>query len=160
MFKKLILSAAAILVTGLLITGSVWAAPEKLTGEEKSTAALVELSKPEEDFSTFSDSCIVSGMSEEGVKLYIYIKPEGEEEYKKLKVDGEEVSWTVGVSGIFAKEIGLERDTVNKLLIYAEKESDFQIMKRDITVKNLTLKEVLKNEVIKIEEIITKILSK
>lgn len=160
MFKKLIVSAAALLAVGLLITGSVWAAPEKLTGEEKSTAVLVELSKPEENFSTFSDSCIVSGKSEQGVKLYIYIKPEYKDEYHKLMVDDEEVSWTVGVSGLFAKEIGLERDTLNKLLIYAEKENNFQIMKRDITVKSLTLKEVLKNEVIKIDEFISKILSK
>ncbi|MGE5328180.1 MAG: hypothetical protein ACM3KR_01575 [Deltaproteobacteria bacterium] len=159
MFRKLIVSAATIIVTGLLITGAVWAAPEKLTGEEKSTAALVELSKPEEDFSTFSDSCIVSGKSEQGVKLYIYIKPDNQNTYEKLKVDDKQVSWTVGVSGIFAKEIGLERDKVNKILIYAEKESEFQIIKRAITVKNLAVKEVLKNEVIKIEEIITKILS-
>jgi len=160
MFRKLIASAAAIIVTGLLITGAAWAAPDKLTGEEKSTATLIELSKPEEDFSTFSDSCIVSGKSEQGVQIYIYIKAENEDEYQKLKVDGEEVSWPVGVSGIFAKEIGLERDKVNKLLIYAEKETDFQIIKRAITVKNLTLKEVLKNEVIKIEDIITNILNK
>jgi len=100
----------------------------------------------------------VSGKSEQGVKLYIYIK--SEDAYEKLKVDGEEVSWTVGVSGIFAKEIGLERNKVNKLLIYAEKETDFQIIKRCITVKNLAIKEVLKNEVVKIEELITKFLSK
>jgi len=159
MFRKLIVSVASIMITGLLITGAAWAAPEKLTGEEKSTAKLVELSKPEEDFSTFSDSCIVSGKSEQGVKLYIYIKSEDEDAYEKLKIDDEEVSWTVGVSGIFAKEIGLERDTVNELLIYAEKETDFQIMKRDITVKSLAIKEVLKNEVVKIEDLITKILS-
>ena len=158
MFRKLIVSIVAIMVTGMLITGPTWAAPEKLTGEEKSTAKLVELSKPEEAFSTFSDSCIVSGKSEQGVKLYIYIK--SEDAYEKLKVDGEEVSWTVGVSGIFAKEIGLERNKVNKLLIYAEKETDFQIIKRCITVKNLAIKEVLKNEVVKIEELITKFLSK
>ena len=145
MFRKLIVSAAAIIVTGLLITGAAWAAPDKLTGEEKSTVALVELSKPEEDFSTFSDSCLVSGKAEQGVKLYVYIEKENQDTYEKLKVDGKEVSWTVGVSGIFLKEIGLERDEVNKLLIYAEKENDFQIIKRNITVKPNILKEILKN---------------
>lgn len=158
MFRKFIISVAAVMVTSLIITGTVCAAPEKLTGEEKSTAAFVELSKPEGD-STYSSSCSISGKSERGVKVHIYIKPDSKDVYEKQKVDDEEVSWTVGKSGLFAKEIGLERDKVNKILIYAEKEDAFQIIKKDITVKSLTIKEVLKNEVVKIEDLITKILS-
>lgn len=158
MYKRILLTVIVMTALVMLFSGVVLAAPDELTGDEKGTAKLVELSKPEQDFSTFSNSCVVSGKSKQGVKVTIYIKKSGKETYEKLMVDGEEVSWTVGASGIFAREIGLERDTVNKLLIYAEKDDDFQIIKREITVKNLILKEILKNEAVKIEDLISKIM--
>lgn len=160
MLKKLIMMTAVSALLAALYASPVLAAPEKLTGEEKSTADLVELSKPEEDFSTFSNTCIVSGVSKEDVKLYIYIKNEDEDTYEKLIVDNKDVTWVVGPSGIFVREIGLERNTINRLLIYAEKEDDFQIILRNITVKNLSLKEILKNEVVRVEDIISRILNK
>lgn len=157
MLRRIMLTVLALTACLIFTTGNVLAAPESLTGKEKSKAVLVELSKPDEDFSTFSDTCIISGKSEEGVRLVIYIGND-EDTYEKLTVDDEVVAWKVGVSGIFAKEIGLKRNAVNKIIIYAEKDNQFQIIKREITVKDLALKEVLKNEVVKIENLITKIL--
>ena len=73
-------------------------------------------------------------------------------------MDEEEVSWSVGVSGVFAKAIGLQRDKINNIIVFAEKDDKFQIIKRQITVKNLTLKQILKNEVVKIEDLINKVM--
>lgn len=159
MLKRILMTIVLMMALVMFYTGAVMAAPDKLTGHEKSTASLVELSKPEENFSTFSDSCIISGKSTEGVKVTIYIKEDNKSTYEKLVSDDEKVSWTVGVSGIFAKEIGLERNDTNRIIIYAEKDSDFQLVKRKITVKTKTLKEILKNEFVKIEDVIGKIIS-
>ena len=159
MLKRILLTIALMTVLVMFYAGTAMAAPDKLTGDEKSTASLVELSKPEENFSTYRDSCTVSGKSKEGVKVTIYIRENSKDTYEKLVSEGEKVSWTVGVSGIFAKEIGLRKNAVNKIIIYAEKDSDFQLMKREITVKTQTLKEIFKNEVVKIEDLIGKIIS-
>lgn len=160
MLKRILLTIAVMLVSVMFFAGTAMAAPVKLSGDEKSTASLVGLSKPEENFSTFSDSCIISGKSKHGVKITIYIKEKSKDPYEKLVADNEEVSWTVGVSGIFAKEIGLHKNKTNKLIIYAEKDDDFQLVKREITVKTRTLKQILKNEVVKIEDLFGKIITK
>ena len=159
MYKKILLVAVTFTASVILFTGIVFASPLELPKDAKSTTKLVELSKPEEDFSTYSDLCQVSGTSKQGVKVTIYILKD-KDTYEKLIVDDDEVSWTIGVSGMFAKEIGLERDKVNKILVYAEKDGEFQVIKREITVKDLSLKEVLKNQVVKIEDLLSKIINK
>lgn len=155
-FLSTVLTLAAL---GLMFCGTVAAAPDALTGDEKSTTKLIELSKPEDDYSTFSDSCQVSGTARYGVKITVYIKKNRENTYEMLKVnDGIPVSWTVGASGYFLKEIGLERDSNNKILVYAEKGDDFQIIKREVNVKRQTWKEVLKNGVVRFEDMVSRII--
>lgn len=144
----------------MFFSGSVLAAPAKLSGEEKSTAKLVELAKPDDDYSTYSNFCIISGKSKQGVRITIYTYKETKDTYEKLIIEDKVVSWVVGASGVFVKEIELEKNKVNKILIYAEKDDDFQIIKREITVKSGTLKEILKNEILKIEDLLSKVVDK
>ncbi len=157
MRRKLFLTVAALTVLVIMFSGTALASPANLSGDEESTAALVELSKPEENFSTFNVFCHVSGTAEPGVKVTVYIKKSNKDTYEKLMVDGKEVTWEVGQPGLFIQTIELERDKVNRILIYAEKNDDFQIIKRKITVKKQTWKELLKNG-IKLEDLISKII--
>jgi hypothetical protein len=161
--KKLIITAATTLISVLLISAVGFASPERLAGDEKSTARLIELSKPEDDVSTFSDLCIVSGKARHGVKVTIYVKDSKDDTYEKLLTKSQDqdmvpVSWTVGVSGVFAKEIKLERNKVNDIIIYAEKDDECQIINRKITVKNLYLKQILKNGVVNLQGLINRII--
>ena len=163
MFRKLMLTATITMISTVFISSIGFAAPMKLTGDEKSTAKLIELSKPSEAVSTFSDLCIVSGKASHGSKITIYVKDEKDDTYEKLitKTQNQQravVSWSVGMSGVFAKEIQLERDKTNEIIIYAEKNDECQIIKRNVTVKNLALKELLKNGVVNLESLINRII--
>ncbi len=158
MKSKLFLTVAALMVLVIMFSGTALASPASLSGDEEGTAALVELSKPEENFSTFSDLCHFSGTAEPGVKVTVYIKKSNGYTYEKLMMNEKEVAWEVGRSGYFLKEVELERDKVNRVLIYAEKDGHFQVIKRQITVKKLTLKELLKNGIVKIEDLVSKII--
>lgn len=157
MYRKIFVTVMVAMALMILLSGMSSAAPGTLAGDETSTAKLIELYNPEENYSTYNDSCVVSGKSKQGVKVTIYIR-KSNGTYEKLKVNNEEVSWVVGPYGKFAYEVELERDSTNHLIIYAEKNYQVQIIKRKVTVNNLALKEVFKNEVVKIENLFSKII--
>jgi hypothetical protein len=151
-------------MTVMIIISSVqaMAAPKEISGDIKSTSEVLWLSKPEDNISTFSTSCIISGVASPGAVVTVYIQTNEQiDKYEKLIIDNEELSWEVGPSGMFVKEITLKSGKVNRIMIYAEKdEVNFQVVKREITVKESNLKELIRNGAIKLEEFINKIFSK
>jgi hypothetical protein len=145
-----------------LLTVPAMAAPDTITKNMKSTSEILWLTKPEAEVSTFSTSCIISGVASPNTNITIYIKDENTKDtYRKMIIDDEELSWSVGASGMFIKEISLQPNIVNDIIVYAEQdENNYQVEKRTITVKDDSIKEALKNGAIMIEDFITKIFNK
>jgi len=144
------------------------AAPNVLTEEKGNTNSLFELKKPEEDISTFNDTYIIMGKALEGTVITVYEETDADKgEYEPMLIDDEEVSCEVGCSGYFAREITLKRaeneDMINRIAVYGEHEDKetgeklYQVLQREITVKNASLKDVLINSVVKIEDFISKL---
>lgn len=162
MIKKLNKVVYATVICIGLFSFNVFAAPEKLSANIKPTAELLNVLKPENNISTYSDTSIISCIAKPGSTVTVYVQSlEDEEVYIPLVVDKEIVSAKVGPSGMFMAEIPLDRDIINKILVFAEKsDKDYDLAKREITVKNQTTKEKLKNITVKIEDFIGNLFNK
>jgi len=144
MLKKL--TVIFIVASALCCSLIVFAAPDTIYSSDIGNSSnLIAISNPDAQYSsTFDKSYVISGYGNEGVRVYLYIGS-GNGTYYLQKYDGIPVSWTIGASGLFMRQIKLSKG-INYILLRAEASyGSYQNTKRNITQLNQSFLDIIKS---------------
>lgn len=135
MKKLLILS---ICIIALLLPTVSFAAPEFLGADYVGTRTdLVDILNPDSFSTTTSNSvCVVSAAANEGTTVAIYMFDAATGMYRKINTFFNGVKFeetAVGASGLYARQV-LLREGLNKILVYAQKDSAIQTTRLEVTL--------------------------
>lgn len=132
--KKTALILAFVLLLTFTMGVSAFASPYSLTGNETSTSdSLVYIKKPASHSATTSErTYTVSAVGKPGVDVTIYRKSAYDGNFYRVFQKGYILESTIGASGVYVVSIEL-LEGGNKMIVYAENNSERQIIKIDIT---------------------------
>lgn len=125
---------------------SCFAAPEYIEPTEQSNATnLVVITNPPSISSTTQRGVVFCGYGEAGAKVTFYIYDATINKYKQILTNNAPTSLDVVYqSGLFWKKIEFSGGN-HKVIVYAEKDGRYQIVKREINVLNPSLSDKIKN---------------
>lgn len=134
---KKVISLFLCLIVMLLPLTSL-AAPEFLgSAYVGSVDYLVDILNPDSFSTTTSNSvCVVSAAAKEGTNVAIYMYDASTGMYRKINTyfNGVKLEETaVGASGLYARQV-LLREGLNKILVYAQKDSAIQTTRLEVTL--------------------------
>lgn len=135
--KKLLVLSICIIAL-LIPTVSFAAAPEFLGAEYVGTMTdLVDILNPDSFSTTTSNSvCVVSAAANEGTNVAIYMFDAATGMYRKINTFFNGVKFedtAVGASGLYARQV-LLKEGLNKILVYAQKNSGIQTVRLEVTL--------------------------
>ena len=125
---------------------SCFAAPEYIEPTAQSNATnLVVITNPPSISSTTQRGVVFCGYGEAGAKVTFYIYDANIGKYKPIISNNTFASLDIVYqSGLFWKKIEFTGGN-HKVIVYAEKDGRYQIVKREINVLNPSLSDKLKN---------------
>lgn len=134
--KKLIFIVLCIAIIAVPFTS--FAAPEFLGANYVgSVDSLVDILNPDSFSTTTSNSvCVVSAAAKEGTMVAIYMYDVSTGMYRKINTYFNGVKFeesAVGASGLYARQV-LLREGLNKILVYAQKDSAIQTTRLEVTL--------------------------
>ncbi len=124
------------------------AAPETVSPSAVSTASnLVVITNPPYFTSTTQKGVVFCGYGTPGTKITFYIY--SNDTYSPILSGDEPVTVTVNASGVFWKKVNFTTG-VHKVIVYAERNGAYQIVKREINVLGYSLADKMKDYTINI----------
>ncbi|MCX7924094.1 MAG: hypothetical protein N3B21_19105 [Clostridia bacterium] len=162
MFKKLF--TIFMLILAIVVSGVSAFAGQSYKKDDsrirETSQFLVNITRPEGNESTFKKSYVICGnTSEQGVVVELYRFDESSKSYEPYENTDGESNWKIGISGIFMKEVQLDKGA-NDIMIIAYKESNAdkkQVNRFTITVLDEGIKEKIKNGIDNIGNILKSI---
>ena len=143
------------LILSLMLISSSFAFLEVLPADFGSSAELMEVLNPELDkVNSSSETYLLSCLAEPDTEITVYERLD-RELYVPMTIDNEAISSVVGASGMFMFDITFEPDSVNDIVIYAEKDGKYQTVHKTITIKE---EEPVKRNILSIKEFVLEIL--
>ena len=123
------------LILSLILVSSSFAFLEALPADFGSNAELMEVLNPELDkVNSSSETYLLSCLAEPDTEITVY-KRLDRNLYVPMTVDNEAISSIVGASGMFMFDITFEPNSVNDIVLYAEKDGDYQTVHKTIIIK-------------------------
>ena len=144
--RKLKTFALAILtLLALLCPVITYAAPATLPANAASNSeSLIVITNPPSFSSTSQGGVVFCGYGNKNTKVSIYLFNTTSQRYEKMAVYGVPVTATINESGVFWKKANLPSG-LNKVLIYAENGSYYQVVRREVSVTNASFSQKLKD---------------
>lgn len=141
---KLKICASIVCIFALLCPVLSSASPAYFSATADSdSSSLVVITNPPSFSSTTQKGVVFCGYGSAGTTVSIYLFNTTTQRYEKMYVYGNPVSTTINASGVFWKKVDLPNG-LNKVLVCAEKDGAYQLVRREVSVLSSNLADRIK----------------